>query len=148
MIRAGEKMPKHTMPWIYRTRTSITKSSLSRNLDHLEGPRSEEFGGSLQSSLLLRLSRSISMLLTKRSTQEALSAKKAPCQTLANERVNGRGELLNKPRYLTITVALPPLLLRTVMLCGLTGQVNSARNLPPPWFESVPISWPLEVTNA
>jgi hypothetical protein len=50
--------------------------------------------------------------------------------------------------YLTTTDALPPLLLRTVTLCGLTGQVNSARNLPLPWFESVPISWPLEVTNA
>ena len=50
-------------------------------------------------------------------------------------------------RYLTTTVALPPLLLRTVTLCGLTGHVNSARNLPPPWFESVPINWPLEVTN-
>jgi len=35
ILRAGEKMPKHTMPWIYRTRTSITKSSLSRSLDHL-----------------------------------------------------------------------------------------------------------------
>jgi hypothetical protein len=32
---------------------------------------SKEFGGSLQSSLLLRLSRSISMLLTECSTQEA-----------------------------------------------------------------------------
>jgi len=31
-------------------------------------------------------------------------------------------------RYLTTTDALPPLLLRTVMLCGLTGHVNSARN--------------------
>jgi hypothetical protein len=40
-------------------------------LDHLEDPRSKEFGGSLQSSLLLRLSRSISMLLTECSTQEA-----------------------------------------------------------------------------
>ena len=71
ILRAGEKMPKHTMPWIYRTRTSITKSSSSRSLDHLEGPRSKEFGGLLQSSLLLRLSRSISMLLTDCSTQEA-----------------------------------------------------------------------------
>ena len=33
------------------------------------------------------------------------------------------------------------------MLCGLTGQENSPRNLPLPLFESVPISWPLEVTN-
>jgi hypothetical protein len=32
---------------------------------------SKEFGGSLQSSLLLRLSRSISMLLTECNTQEA-----------------------------------------------------------------------------
>jgi len=71
ILRAGEKMPKHTMPWIYRTRTSITKSSLSRSLDHLEDPRSKEFGGSLQSSLLLRLSRSISILLTECSTQQA-----------------------------------------------------------------------------
>jgi hypothetical protein len=71
ILRAGEKMPKHTMPWIYRTRTSITKISLSRSLDHLEDPRSKEFGGSLQSSLLLRLSRSISTLLTECSTQEA-----------------------------------------------------------------------------
>jgi hypothetical protein len=40
------------------------------------------------------------------------------------------------------------MLLRTVTLCGLTGHVNSARNLPPPWFESVPINWLFEVTNA
>ena len=33
------------------------------------------------------------------------------------------------------------------MLCGLTGHENSPRNLPPPSFESVPISWLLEVTN-
>src|SRR4029450_1073666 len=33
------------------------------------------------------------------------------------------------------------------MLCGLTGHENSPRNLPPPSFESVPINWPLEVTN-
>src|SRR5207342_3590642 len=71
ILRAGEKLPKHTMPWIYRTRTSITKSSLNRSLDHRENPRSKEFGGSLQSSLLLRLSRSISMPLTECSTQEA-----------------------------------------------------------------------------
>ena len=38
ILRAGEKMPKHTMPWIYRMRTSITKSSLNRSLDHLEDP--------------------------------------------------------------------------------------------------------------
>src|SRR5882762_1291081 len=68
ILRAGEKMPTHTMPWIYRTRTSITESSLSRSLDHLEDRRSKEFGGSLQSSLLLRLSRSIFMLLTECST--------------------------------------------------------------------------------
>jgi hypothetical protein len=42
--------------------------------------------------------------------------------------VNGRAELLNELCYLTAAVALPPLLLRTVMLCGLTGHVNSARN--------------------
>ena len=40
----------------------------------------------------------------------------------------------------TVRVASPPKLLRTVMLCGLTGHVNSPRNLPPPSFESVPIS--------
>jgi len=34
------------------------------------------------------------------------------------------------------------------MFCGLTGHENSPRNLPPPSFESVPISWLLEVTNA
>ena len=33
------------------------------------------------------------------------------------------------------------------MFCGLTGHVTSARNLPPPWFASVPINWLLEVTN-
>ena len=43
--------------------------------------------------------------------------KKKPCQTLAIARVNGRAELLNELCYLTGTVALPPLLLRTVMLC-------------------------------
>ena len=71
ILRAGEKTPKHTMLWIYRTRTSIMKSSLSRSLDHLEDPRPKQFGGSLQSSLSLRLSRSISMLLTECSTQKA-----------------------------------------------------------------------------
>src|SRR4029450_5079203 len=74
ILRGGEKIPKHTMAWIYRTRTSITKSSLSRSLDHLEDPLSKEFGGSRQSSLLLRLSRSISMLPTECSTQEASSS--------------------------------------------------------------------------
>ena len=73
--------------------------------------------------------------------------KRKPCQTLAIKRANGRAGLLNELRYLTASVALPPLLLRTVTLCGLTGHVNSPRNLPPPWFESVPISWLLEVTN-
>jgi hypothetical protein len=75
---------------------------------------------------------------------------KSPCQTLATKRVNDRAELSTEPRYLSVTasVALPPLLLRTVMLCGLTGRVNSPRNLPPPWFDSVPINWLLEVTNA
>lgn len=34
------------------------------------------------------------------------------------------------------------------MFCGLTGQENSPRYLPPPSFDSVPISWLLEVTNA
>ena len=34
------------------------------------------------------------------------------------------------------------------MFCGLTGQLNSPRYLPPPLFESVPISWLLDVTNA
>ena len=79
ILPAGEKMPKYTMPWICRTRTSITKSSLNRSLDHLEDSQSKEFGGSLQSSLLLRLSRSISMLLnecsasTKRRSRKALA---------------------------------------------------------------------------
>jgi hypothetical protein len=62
------------------------------------------------------------------------------------KRVNGRAELVEL-RYLTASDALPPLLLRTVTLCGLTDHVNSARNLPPPWFESVPINWLFEVTN-
>jgi len=69
ILRVGEKTPKHTMPWVYRTRTSTTKSSLSRSLDHLEDRRSKQFGGSLQSSLLLPLSRSVSMLLTDCSSQ-------------------------------------------------------------------------------
>ena len=77
ILRAGEKMPKHTMPWICRTRTSITESSLSRNLDHLEDRRSKQFGGSLQSSLLLRLSRSISMLLTECSTYNKTTRQKS-----------------------------------------------------------------------
>src|SRR5215216_6659532 len=34
------------------------------------------------------------------------------------------------------------------MLCGFVGQENSPRNLPPPWFDRVPINWLLEVTNA
>src|SRR5215471_1077759 len=52
-------------------------------------------------------------------------------------------------RYFSFTasVALPPLLLRTVILCGLTDCVNSPPNLPPPLLESVPISWLLDVTN-
>jgi coenzyme F420-reducing hydrogenase beta subunit len=53
-----------------------------------------------------------------------LAVRKTPCQTLAIKRLNGRAELLNELRYLTTCVALPPLLLRTVMLCGLTGHVN------------------------
>src|SRR5947209_11716019 len=69
ILRAGEKMPRHTMPWLYRTRTSTTKSSLSRSLDHLEDRRSKQSGGSRQSCLLLPLSRSISMLLTDCSSQ-------------------------------------------------------------------------------
>src|SRR5437870_2899869 len=69
ILRAGERMPKHTMPWGYRMRTSTTKSSSSRSLDHLEDRRSKRFGGSLQSCLLLPLSQSISMLLTDRSSQ-------------------------------------------------------------------------------
>ena len=73
ILRAGGKRLKHTTRWIYRTRTSRTKSSSSRRLDHLEDPRSKEFGGSLQFSLLLRLSRSISMLLTD------CSARGQPC---------------------------------------------------------------------
>src|SRR5262249_5388574 len=74
---------------------------------------------------------------------------KSPCQTLADKRVNDRAELSKELLYRSVTtsVALPPLLLRTVMLCGLTACVNSPRNLPPPSFESVPISWPLEVTK-
>jgi len=53
-------------------------------------------------------------------------------------------------RYFSVTarVALPPLLLRTVTLCGLTDCVNSPPNFPPPLFASVPISWLLDVTNA
>ena len=65
MLRAGEKMPKYTMPWIYRTTTSITKSSLNRSLDHVEDQPSKKFGGSLQFSSLLCLSRSISTLLAE-----------------------------------------------------------------------------------
>src|SRR5205809_4577394 len=80
ILRAGEKTPKHTMPWVYRTRTSTTKSSLSRSLDHLEDRRSKRFGGSLQSSLLLPLSRSISMLLIECSTQEA-----QPCHAMRRD---------------------------------------------------------------
>jgi len=38
-------------------------------LDHLEDRRSKQFGGSLQSSLLLPLSRSVSILLTDCSSQ-------------------------------------------------------------------------------
>ena len=42
---------------------------VKQSLDHLEDRRSKQFGGSLQSCLLLPLSRSISMLLTDRSSQ-------------------------------------------------------------------------------
>jgi len=88
-----------------------------------------------------------SLLSSTTGSERSRLLKKTPCQTPAIKRVNGRAKLLNGLPYLTASVALPPLLLRTVMLCGLTGHVNSARNLPPPWFESVPISWLLEVTN-
>src|SRR5262249_8386431 len=76
MLRAGEKIAKHTMAWIYLTRTSITKSSLGTSLDHLKDPRSKEVGGSQQSSLSLRLLRSISMLPTECSMREAQPCKK------------------------------------------------------------------------
>ena len=44
-------------------------------------------------------------------------------------------------------VACPPKLLRTVMFCGLTDQLNSRRYFPPPSFVSVPMSWLVEVTK-
>ena len=58
----------------------------------------------------------------------------------------------NLPRltkhYLSETdfVAEPPELLRTVMFCGFTGQLNVPLYRPLPVFLSVPISVPLVVT--
>jgi hypothetical protein len=63
-------------------------------LDHLEDPRSKEFGGSLQSSLLLRLSRSISTLLTEFSTLKA-----QPC--------HAANALLRTPTPQSFLVPLP-----------------------------------------
>ena len=78
IIRAGEKVPKHTMPWIYRTRISITKSSLNRNLDQPQDPWPKEFGGSLQSCLLPYLSLFISMLLIEYVTPTLRCMNKLP----------------------------------------------------------------------
>ena len=51
--------------------------------------------------------------------------------------------------YLATTeaVAVPPRLLRTVMFPGLVELLSSPRYCPPPLFDSVPISAPVEVTN-
>ena len=51
--------------------------------------------------------------------------------------------------YFTVTVrvAEPPRLLRTVMFCGLEGQEKSPRYRPPPSLRSVPINWFVAVTN-
>ena len=54
-----------------------------------------------------------------------------------------------KPMYhlaVTTPVAEPPKLLRTVMFCGLLGQVKRPSYPPPPLFESVPIRALVEVT--
>ena len=49
-------------------------------------------------------------------------------------------------RY-NVAVATPPRLLFTVMFCGFVELLSSPRYCPPPLFESVPISAPVEVTN-
>ena len=46
----------------------------------------------------------------------------------------------------TVLVAVPPRVLRTVMFCGLLGQVKRPSYLPPPLLLSVPINWLVEVT--
>ncbi len=48
----------------------------------------------------------------------------------------------------TVRVACPPKLLRTVILCGLTDKLNCALNRPPPLLVNAPTSWPVEVTKA
>jgi len=47
----------------------------------------------------------------------------------------------------TDAVATPPRLLRTVMFCGFVDALSSPRYCPPPLFERVPSSCPVEVTN-
>ena len=58
--------------------------------------------------------------------------------------------VVGETRYLVVTalVAEPPRLLRTVMFCGLFGQVNLPLNLPPPVPVNVPMRSPVAVTYA
>lgn len=51
--------------------------------------------------------------------------------------------------YFTTTdaVAIPPRLLRTVMFWGFVDALSSPRYCPPPLFERVPSSCPVDVTN-
>jgi len=58
-------------------------------------------------------------------------------------------EFYSSFRYLAATdaVATPPRLLRTVMFCGFVETLSSPLYCPPPLFESVPRSCPVEVTN-
>jgi hypothetical protein len=44
----------------------------------------------------------------------------------------------------TVLVAEPPRLLRTVIFSGFVGHVNWPPYLPPPLLLSVPMAWPVE----
>lgn len=56
-------------------------------------------------------------------------------------------EFLNSYFSTTFAVATPPRLLRTVMFCGFVETLSSALYWPPPLFDSVPRSAPVELTN-
>src|SRR5262245_37645522 len=108
------------MPWIYPTTTSITKSSLNKSLDHLVDPRSKRFGGSRQSSLLLHLSRSISMLPTERSTQDAQACDAA----VRRQKRNRVRTLLSTQEGLRVVANTPAIAATKQALFSLRGELN------------------------
>jgi hypothetical protein len=79
---------------------------------------------------------------------EVFAKNRSPCQTLATRQVNGRAELLNELRYFNVTarVAVPPLLLRTVIFTGFVAQLSKPFHLPLVSFVSAPIVAFVDVT--